>query len=578
MTQMTQPTGMLHRIYIGLIAMLIFAIIFEPMALHAQSRRKSKTRDKEETTDRRRGTNQPFSQQTLEDRAAQLEEMGVSQTKITSIGKAAYEALILSGRYIIGSGDVFTVVAGSGETLEVNEVIVGASGDLVIPNIGAIPVATRTLKETQLAIQNAINTQVKSLAITVSLSRLRSFPVQVHGEVQFPGAYGVNGIEQVSELIMRAGGLVEEPNRRAAIRNIQIRQVNNGHSLATTRRADLLLWNLTGHEKYNPYLLDGDQIYVPTLQDSINISGAVYLPGNYEYAPGDRVLDLLTLGGGLTDPSQSEQAQLLRLSSTGDWNPIQIDLIQARNGNTEANMLLKAKDKLYILGEEQWVSVEGEVRFPGAYPIEKGLTLRQLLKRTQLKPESSLAQASLIRKVDYTKKVEDEEDVVLTRLLAIPRNQLTDAEDALITLKTQQVSGRLPIDFNKLMNDTNSTDIDLRDGDIIRIPRFVSSVRVLGAVQAPANIPYNASTTIQYYIDAAGGFTDRARLTDIYLIKGNTETSIKSNLSTPVDPGDAIWIPTKVETPGQGYRVFREVLAVSGSVAALILTIVAIRR
>jgi protein involved in polysaccharide export with SLBB domain len=104
-------------------------------------------------------------------------------------------------------------------------------------------------------------------------------------------------------------------------------------------------------------------------------------------------------------------------------------------------------------------------------------------------------------------------------------------------------------------------------------------VRVYGAVQAPANIPYNTTANIQTYIDAAGGFTDRARITDIVLIKGNTETAIKINdFTSSVDPGDAIFIPTKVEIPGQGYRIFREVLAVTGSVASLILTIVAIRR
>ncbi|MFT5365484.1 MAG: protein involved in polysaccharide export with SLBB domain [Candidatus Latescibacterota bacterium] len=579
MTQMTQPNGLFRRIYIFLITALIFAMVFEPIALHAQSKRNNKTRNKEESTDKRKGSGQPFSQQTLEDRAAQLEEMGVSSVKITSIGRAAYESVIQSGRYIIGPGDVFNVVLGSGESLEATEIVVGVSGDLVIPNIGAIPVATRTLAETQQTIQDAIANKIQHLALTISLSRLRSFPINVHGEVQFPGAYGVNGIEQASELIVRSGGLLEETNKRASLRNIQIRRLRNGQWEPTGQRADLLLWNLTGKEQYNPYILDGDQIFVPTLQDSINISGAVYRPGNYEYAPGDRIAELLTLGGGLKNPPQSPQAQLLRLSPQGKWIPIQIDLVKIQNGDTTSNIALQANDKLYVLGEERWVYVEGEVQFPGTYPIENGLTLRQLLKRTQLKSEASLAQASLIRKVDYKKKVEDEEDVVLTRLLAIPRNQLTDEEEALIALKTQQVSGRLPINFNEIMTNENSPDINLRDGDNIRIPRFISSVRVYGAVQAPANIPYNTTANIQTYIDAAGGFTDRARITDIVLIKGNTETAIKINdFTSSVDPGDAIFIPTKVEIPGQGYRIFREVLAVTGSVASLILTIVAIRR
>lgn len=577
MTQRTQPNSVLHRIYLFLILVLIFAMVFEPVALQAQSRRKSSRDNKEDTTDKRKGSGQPFSQQTLEDRATQLEEMGATPVKITSIGKAAYESVIQSGRYIVGPGDMFVVVVGSGEELEVTELIVGASGDLVIPNIGAIPVATRTLSETQHIIQKAIANKFQLLDITISLSRLRSFPINVNGEIQFPGGYGVNGIEQVSELIVRAGGLIDTPTKRASLRNIQIRRPQKGQKEPIIQRADLLLWNLTGKEQHNPYLLDGDQIFVPTLQDSMNISGAVFRPGNYEYAPGDRITDLLTLGGGIKNPSQTQKAQLLRLAPNGTWTPIQIDLQELEK--PESNILLQANDKLYVLGEERWVYIDGEVQFPGTYPIEEGLTLRQLLKRAQLKPEASLAQASLIRKVDYKKKVEDEEDVVLTRLLAIPRNLRTDEEKALIALKTQQVSGRLPIDFTKLMNNEDRASITLRDGDNIRIPRFVSSVRVYGAVQAPANIPYKEAATIQTYIDEAGGFTDRARITDIVLIKGNTETTVKvENFSSSVDPGDAIYILTKEETPGQGYRIFREALAVSGSIAALILTIVAINR
>ncbi|MBT3601853.1 MAG: hypothetical protein HN521_02195 [Candidatus Latescibacteria bacterium] len=579
MTQITQPNTCLRRIYIFLITVLIFTMIFEPIALQAQSRRKNNNRDnKEDATDKRKGSGQPFSQQTLEDRATQLEDMGATPVKITSIGKAAYESVIQSGRYIVGPGDMFVVMAGSGESLEATELIVGASGDLVIPNIGAIPVATRTLAETQRIIQEAVANKFQQLDMTISLSRLRSFPINVNGEIQFPGGYGVNGIEQVSELIVRSGGLIEAPNKRASLRNIQIRRPQKDQKEPIVQRADLLLWNLTGKEQYNPYLLDGDQIFVPTLQDSINISGAVYRPGNYEYAPGDRITDLLTLGGGIKNTEQSQQAQLLRMSSNSTWTPIQIDLTKLQNEGSESNMLLQANDKLYVLGEERWVYIDGEVQFPGTYPIEDGLTLRQLLKRAQLKPEASLAQASLFRKVDYKQKVEDEEDVVLTRLLAIPRTQRTDEEKALIALKTQQVSGRLPIDFTELMTNEKNA-VTLRDGDNIRIPRFISSVQVSGAVQAPANIPYNKSATIQTYIDAAGGFTDRAHITDIVLIKGNTETTIKiDNFTRSVDPGDAIYILAKEETPGQGYRIFREALAVSGSIAALILTIVAINR
>ena len=121
-------------------------------------------------------------------------------------------------------------------------------------------------------------------------------------------------------------------------------------------------------------------------------------------------------------------------------------------------------------------------------------------------------------------------------------------------------------------------NILLQDGDVVRIPRFVPSVRVTGAVVAPANIPYDAALTVGDYIDLAGGFNTRAKRKDIIIVEGNTGNAIDATAESLVRPGDAIVVPTRATVPGQGYRITREVITMLGSIASLVFTIVLINR
>ena len=548
---MAYPGRYLRLFYLALVGLLIFDFAFYPFAAHAQSRRHN------------------TSQESIKENTQPIE--------IKSIGKAAYDAVIASGHYIVGPGDIFAVVLNRGEDIDAFEVPVGASGNLLFPSIGPVAVAHLSLAEANQAIQSAIKKRFNQLDISIGLTRLRIFPINVVGEVNLPGAVEVEGVEHASQLITKAGGLIANLNRRGSRRNIQIMGLDeNGQWHNTGRRVDLELWNRTGKAQYNPFILDGEQIFVPVAKsDSIYVTGAVQYPGSYEFAPGDRVSDLIVLGNGLRAHTPPKRVHLLRLSDDGEWRPIIIDLSRVLAGDPQANLTLQAGDKLYVIGETKRVYVEGEVKFPGPFPLKEGLRLKELLQRAELTPEASVVQASLIRKVNFEEQT-IEDDPTIKRLLGIPRTQRTDAEDALIALKTQQLSGRLPIDFVALMADDERHNILLQDGDVVRIPRFVPSVRVTGAVVAPANIPYDAALTVGGYIDLAGGFNTRAKQKDIKIVEGNTGNAIDATAESLVRPGDAIFVPAREIVPGQGYRILREAIAMVGAVASVVLTITVI--
>ncbi len=563
------PGCYVRLFYFALVGLLIFDFAFYPFAAHAQSRRNA--RQSEEKPERQ--SPRPFTSPV----SLETEKEGVQPVEIKSIGKAAYDAVIRSGRYIVGPGDVFAVVINEGEEIQTFEVPVGAGGSLLFPSIGPVSVAFLSLAEADHAIQSAIEKRFHQLDISISLARLRTFPINVVGEVHMPGAVDVEGVEQASQLITKAGGLIDDTDRKGSSRNIQIMRLDeNGQWHHTGRRVDLELWNRTGKAEYNPFMLDGEQIVVPVAHgDSVYVTGAVQYPGSYEFAPGDRVSDLIVLGNGLRARSPSQRAQLLRLLDGGESKPIIIDLSRALAGDPQANIPLQAGDKLYVIGETKRVYVEGEVKFPGTFLLKEGLRLKELLQQAELTPEASVVQASLIRKVNY-EETATEDDPALNRLLGIPRTQRTDAEEALITLKTEQLSGRLPIDFAALIAGNERHNIVLQDGDVVRIPRFVPSVRVTGAVIAPANIPYDAALTVGDYIDLAGGFNTRAKQKDIVIVEGNTGNAIDATATSLVRPGDAIFVPAREIVPGQGYRILREAIAMVGAVASVVLTITVI--
>jgi protein involved in polysaccharide export with SLBB domain len=555
--------------------LLALALLIDAAPTEAQGRRRRDEGRKEEKKPKRRRAHVEAFSSPRDEMESEEQGLPAAQVDVITLGKAAYDAVIRSGLYVVGPGDMFNVVVNTEDGPEAEDVMVGAEGVLVIPYVGAVPVAGLNLSRAQQAIQDSIQRRFRYLEISVTLSRLRSFPVSVLGEVRWPGTYTVGGAQQVSELILEAGGLLREPEGSASLRNIQIQRLSeSGVPEQTGQRADLALWGLTGKVADNPFLLDGDQVFVPAVGDSINISGAVRWPGNYEYARGDRVADLVTLGGGISVDTEAARAELLRLPRDGrERQRIRVDLARALAGDPANNIAIEAGDKLHVDGEDRWVSVEGEVRWPGAYPLEEGLTLRELIDQAGgFTSRASLGQASVIRPILAEGGVEDEEDRELERLLRLAQAQLTAEERAFLSMRTQQVQWRLPVDFRALFEGGEEVhNIVLKGGDIVKVPRLRPTILVSGYVITPGSIPYDSTYTVGDYVAQAGGFGARAQKGDVVVIKASTGNWVKASRVKRIDPGDTILVPGKI--PGERWRIFRETLIVLTQVATLIIMI-----
>ncbi len=539
---------------------LVVWLISEPVIVFAQSR---PGRD----VGRRRSDRKSIG--------ASLQSDEMQGLDVKWIGKIAYDAIIRSERYIVGPGDTFSIHIEAGEEPVTLPILVGAEGKLVIPYVGAIQLAGLDLGACRRKIRDAVSERLNQLDIQISLARLRSFPVNVVGHVVHPGTYMVEGTEQVSELISQAGGLLKPPDGRASRRNIRIQRLSeHGRPMDTERRADLALWRLSGDIAHNPFLLDGDQIFVPALVDSVRVAGAVYKPGSYEFIPGDRVSDLVALAGGLNGDAATASAELLRtFFAEGREERNAVRLSRALAGDADANLPLRAGDKLHVAIKERRVTVEGEVYFPGSYFIGSGITLRELIRKAGgFTSKASLAQSIVVRRVEFPKGVAGPK-----QLQSVGPISLTDAQRTYVAMQKQQMSGRLPVDFAALFEKKDdSQNILLRDGDIVRIPRLVPSVAVNGYVITPGAIPYEPHLGVQDYISRAGGLNEQAEKGEIYVIQGSTGNWTKASRIQQVNPGDTIFVMGR--KPVHGWRLFRETLVVLSQVAALVIAVRSISR
>ena len=106
------------------------------------------------------------------------------------------------------------------------------------------------------------------------------------------------------------------------------------------------------------------------ISQRITLVGQFKNPGTYDYISNQRLLDVIALGGGLSE--RAGQVVQIRKSRyvQGEPNTFIVDLDQLINeGNVELNIRLNGGDVLFV-PEAGVFFVDGAVKRPGTYPIK----------------------------------------------------------------------------------------------------------------------------------------------------------------------------------------------------------------
>ncbi len=398
------------------------------------------------------------------------------------------------------------------------------------------------------------------------------YNVSVVGVVENPGVYPVVPTERVSGLLKIANTLLDTiPSdivEIASQRNIILRRDDKEVAL------DLQRFYTFGNEKDNPYLFDGDVIFVPSIENKVTIYGAVNRSGIYELVNGDRIIDIIELAMGFRTDAYLNKAEIVRFVDEHDSTKIievNLEKIIADPECTD-NLFLENDDRIFIKSIPEFhikrgITISGEVEFPGGYSIDEGKTtlLEILQKCAGPTDKADLKNAFLQRR-----SKEDIVDLEFERLKKMLVEDMTDIEYEYFKTKSRELKGKYAINFEKLWRE-NDTSIFLKHGDFIYIPNKTITVSVLGQVKNPGLITFVPNQNYIYYIEKADGFAWRARKGKIRVIKSSTGEWLKPNKKTIIEVGDMIFIPEKKDY--DYWKITKDVMRIAAEIATVVIVI-----
>lgn len=409
--------------------------------------------------------------------------------------------------------------------------------------------------------------------------------VEIKGAVYRPGVFQMNGrITTVKQLIECAGGLKDEAFTGRVILNR--RNPNN-----TLENLSVNLEDLMAERIPDISLRKNDVLLIPSIFDlqevqTVTIWGEIAFPGVYEYADNMSVGDFIVKAGGLTEAASTARIDISRrvkdsrAISTSDTitQTFSFSLNDDLSVDGTKEFVLKPFDEVYVRRSpgyyaQETVTIEGEVQFNGTYALaQKNQRLSELIETAGgLTPQAYPKGARLVRRMS------DEE---MQRLYIVIEEELKSA-------KTPQDSARIRntlltqseytvgVELHKALEEPGGTaDMILRNGDRIIVPQFLNTVKISGEVMSSGSvIPFEKGRRVNYYIDYAGGYSNNAKKSKVYVKYMNGKVARAKKMSGQViQPGCEIVVPKNDKTPLKTTEIL-SLSSTSASLATVIITL-----
>ncbi len=547
-----------------------------------------------------------YSQQQIQAQQGLMPAFDMDKTKLLEKLKEIIplEGAIDPESYIVGPGDLLEINVWSAVPF-VNMTLVTPEGTIIIPTVGVIEVAGKTLAQVKALVSQAVRKVYIKGEITTSLLSPRIFSVTISGVVNNPGNYYATAVQRADQVIYQANlqspisaaklSLLEEQKKNLAERdevlryyrndeldqqplNFSLRNIklirNNGDTLAV----DLVRYYATGNTRFDPLLLDGDRIIVPNLNlqgNSLTITGAVRLQGTYEYFPGDSLSSIFEIAQGPTSYADLEHVDLYRTDpSTGHVSHQLVDYTKIQRREIP-DIALKPMDRVVV--REKYprelphsVRLRGEVVRPGLYSITRNQTrLSEVIRMAGgFTPYAALANARVIRFDDPLDKLELNPDY--QRLFDMRLSDMNATDREYFNFEALLKRNLVAVDFQRLFLRGDSTqDVILQDGDLIFIPSNQNTILVLGQVPFPGQQQFIAGKDYKYYIQQAGGVSYKAWESKVRVIKAGNKNWLKPN-KTRLEPGDTIWVPRVRENRFEmAFFWISRIIEIGGSIATI---------
>jgi protein involved in polysaccharide export with SLBB domain len=320
---------------------------------------------------------------------------------------------------------------------------------------------------------------------------------------------------------------------------------------------------------YDILLNREDAIIIRGIQElrdeaTVEIEGSIRDSGIFLWLENMTLEDLVLKANGFRESAALSRIEISRRIKLNDGDYTQTpNLIESFIFEVDNELTLKDADKRFILQPydyvyvhrrpdfriQQFVTLEGEVRFPGRYAISNtNEKLSDIIQRAGGLTQEAYIKGARLNRLESS----------IDRAPRSSSLNLATATDEIIIEDGNRVTNRIAMNLESALRNTSSQEnLLIRDGDVLRVPRKPETVRVSGAVMQDVEVRYIEGASYSYYVNRAGGYTSRAHRSRAYVIYTNGDLDRRKRLfwmtviNPEIEPGAEIVVPLKAENPNK---------------------------
>ncbi|MBS4275707.1 capsular polysaccharide export system, periplasmic protein [Campylobacter vulpis] len=450
--------------------------------------------------------------------------------------------------YKIAVGDQISLkIWGAVEFAQI--LVVDSQGNIFIPKVGAVNLLGVKNSSLVPIIKSAVNKIYKSnVFVYADMNAYQNVSVFVTGSVNAPGLYQGLSSDSIIQYLDKAGGINLE---YGSFREIQILRNNK-----VIRDIDLYNFLLKGQLELFPFR-SGDVILVGNVASYAFVSGDVQKPFRFELGSDIKTLsDLAKIAG--AKPIVTNAV----VRSYADEHKLEV---KAFNKTHFAKVSVKTGDEVEFRPEyittNISIKIRGEHDGLGTLVVKKGTTLEDISRLIMANSMSNMKALQVFRKsVARTQKeliaaqLKELETLALTSSSVNSEQAAIRATQAKTILEFIERAKKAEPKGQIVIEDTKSyKSLVLEDGDTINIPSKNNLVIVQGEVSLPGAFVYGKKEDLRYYINLAGGYSDRADTSKVLVIRTNGKAE-KYRSGIDVKAGDSILVLPKVDS--QNLQIF----------------------